>query len=267
MILLGFLLSFMAFGSSPPHWDQARSIRDRHEFIADNVEVIRPEESWQLLFAVTYVDADLRSSKDCLYYRIPGSKPGELKIRTMALEADCHREILSPGKWEQAGVSKLRLKTTPSGIRLDFSVNQKATTWEIFLPGAWKKPEPKLLLSSADYRSPRLIYLAPKSGAGKVTGGLADKVLCHDVGSDCREKSPSRCSDCANGFREIPNGCLVGPKVCGFEDCGGKDQAACRRGYVWQRKDLEFDCRTEASFAFCQKGFRISCDGDRAYCR
>lgn len=268
MIFLSlFLYSVLAFSGSPAKWEYARAIVDRHEFYKNDEEILTPANTWQALFAVSYMDAHLNSVKDCVFYRVPGDDPGKLKVKSVSVKTDCTSEILSPGDIEIEKISRLSFSTTDRSISLEYIQDSKPEKWNVTLVSDWKKPEPKLLLSSADYKSPRMIYLAPAKSGRFDFEALKDKVLCHDVDQDCREKSPSQCGHCENGWIEIPNGCLKGPKICGATPCGGKDLPACRRGISWQRKESQFDCRTDASFAWCSKGLAVSCDGDKAYCR
>lgn len=265
-----FLLLFQIFfvaADSPRKWENAKSIVERHEFYANGEVILKPKESWQTLFALTFLDSGLQLSKDCVYYRVPGDEPGRIKVKSVPAGKDCSSEILSPGDIEIINVTKLSFSTTGQTVLLDFTRENRKEKWSANIHLDWKKPEPKLLLSSSDFKSQRFIYLAPASGPENLPTALKAGTLCHDISGDCQEKSPSRCSSCDQGWHEIPNGCGVGPKVCGQSACGGKDQPACRRGMVWQRKEIEFDCRTDSSFAWCNKGRNIFCDGDKAFCR
>ncbi|MFL5786399.1 MAG: hypothetical protein ACJ76H_17425 [Bacteriovoracaceae bacterium] len=267
MTIFLLLFSFVIHAATPPKWENAKSIVDRHEFYPNDEEITKPQDTWQVLFALTFLDASFHVSKDCVYYRVAGTEPGKLKIKTLPVETDCANEILATGDEEWDQVTALKFATTPTSATLEFRKNGKAEKWTATLMKDWKRPEAKLLLSSADFKSPRMIFLAPAPLSEKNFRTLKDGTLCHDISSDCSEKSASFCQNCENGWTEIPNGCTAGPKVCGNVDCGGKDKPACRRGMVWQRKDFTPDCRSDSSFAWCSKGLQVSCDGDRAYCR
>lgn len=267
MPIFGVLISLMSMASEPGKWDLARAIVDKHEFYSNNELITKPRDSWQLLFAVTFLDESYRSSKDCVFYRVPGEAPGSLKVKTVAADVDCHAVILTVGDTEISPVSGLRFSEEGSGLRLTFEHSGKRTTWNAQPAQKWTRPEAKLLTSSADYKSSRLIYLAPSPAPAAIPAPLKDKTLCHDIANDCGSRAPSKCHLCENGWYEIPNGCQVGPKVCGASQCGGKDQPACRRGFVWNNTPVPADCRENPEFAWCSGKLTVSCDGDKAFCR
>lgn len=267
MIYFFLLISFLANAASPRKWEMAKGIVERHEFYENDEVISKPQNSWQVLFALTFIDSNFILSKDCVYYRVPGDELGKLKIKSVPFEAECNSQILSAGDVELDQVTNVSLFTEENALKLSFKQNNKNESWTLSTVSDWKKPEPKLLLSSADYKSPPMIYLASGSAVGKKPIGIQDGILCHNIASDCQELSSSTCKNCDHGWVEIPNGCSVGPKVCGVSLCGSKDQPACRRGTQWQRKGETYDCRSDTSFAWCSGNLTIVCDGDKAYCR
>lgn len=267
MIIFLLLQMLYVSADSPRKWENAKSIVDRHEFYQNGEAILKPKDSWQTIFALTFLDSSFQLSKDCVYFRVPGEEAGKIKIKTLPASKDCSSEILSAGDIEYTNVSNFSFSTTSESVLMDFTRDGKKEKWSANILLDWKKPESKLLLSSADYKSPRFVYLASSTGANAPLTTLKAGSVCHDITADCQERSPSRCHSCDQGWHEIPNGCSVGPKVCGPADCGGKDQPACRRGMNWQRKESDFDCRMDSSFAWCNKGRVVFCDGDKAYCR
>ncbi len=267
MIYLFFILSLFANAEAPRRWENAKTIVERHEFYGNGELITKPKDSWQVLFGLTFLDASFRISKDCVYYRVPGDEPGKIKIRSLPADIDCAKEILAAGDSETDQITNLQMTTENDSVILEFIGAEKKQKWEARMMKDWKRPEPKLLLSSAEYKSPSIIPLAPSPEGHSRLIAIRDGTLCHDVGADCEEKSPSLCRDCNSGWYEIPNGCPSGPKICGTLKCGGKDLPACRRGVEWQRKEIARDCRMNSSFAWCSPGLSVSCEGDRAYCR
>ena len=267
MIFLLLLQVLFASADSPQKWENTKSIVERHEFYNNGEVILKPKDSWQTLFALTFLDSAFQISKDCVYYRVPGDEPGRIKIKSLPARQDCATEVLTPGDLEILNVTNLSFVTSNSSVVMEFTQEGRKEKWMANVLLDWKKPEAKLLLSSSDYKSPRFVYLAPASGPEVSLAPMKRGTVCHDISIDCQEKSPSRCDSCDQGWHEIPNGCVVGLKVCGPSDCGGKDQPACRRGMEWQRKESEFDCRMDSSFAWCNKGRSVFCDGNKAYCR
>lgn len=270
--MMGFILlliSTMSFAVTRPlHWSYIVEAKEKHEFYKDFEEIKKPSHSWQALFALVYVDRDLKKIKDCVYYYVPGTDPGKLKIKTLPADTKCEDKLFEPGDLEINDIRKLHFSVSPKEVILDFAVKDASSTrWTAQLQDQYVRPEPALNISSAEFKSPKMILIAPKSVPTPVANQLKDKVLCHNINEDCAEVSPSTCAQCENGWYEVPNGCEKGPKYCGNVNCGGKGEPACRRGLKWQRAESEFDCRTDSSFAYCSRGAAIVCEGRKAFCR
>ena len=267
MMYLLLIVSFFAEAGIPRKWENAKDIVEKHEFYENNEVIIKPQNSWQSLFALTFVDSNFNLSKDCVYFKVPGDEPGRLKIKAVPHDVECNSEILALGDVELQDIHDFSFSVEENSVRMKFTQNNKREIWSVSTVADWKKPQPALLLSSADYKSPALIHLATGTSTQQKPSGIKDGVLCHNISSDCQELTPSQCQNCEHGWQEIPNGCATGPKLCGPSLCGGKDQPACRRGIIWQRSEQTFDCRSNTSFAWCSGKLSVVCDGDRTYCR
>lgn len=271
MGLMLIFVSLLSLADPTFRWNNSVKIVDRHEFYTNNEVIKKPRDSWQTLFAVLYRDTNLTESKDCVFYRVPGEEPGILKIKILKSTESCEAHLFNPGDEEWKGLKALQFAVQDNFLALNMTDEKfQVTRWDIALFNAYQHPEPKIFMSSAEYRAPKLMFLNPYKGQLKVspkktTLKLQNKV-CHEVTEDCSVKGPSTCSQCPNGWYEIPNGCPQGPKFCGSLDCGEKNQPACRRGMKYQKKELEFSCRDESSFAYCAKGLRIQCQGVLPYC-
>lgn len=269
MMILILLSSIFAFAQEPIHWSNLLKLSERHEFYKDHEAIISPKDSWQYLFSVLYVDRNLTKVKDCVFYRVPGLDKGILKIKTVQKDTSCESFLLKPGDREIPDVISLQFSITDNKLSLDLSFKDYRTEkWKGAFQGSFEKPQAKMGLSSAEFKGPKVILLARESNL-KETPRPFLKVgsLCHDINEDCEAKAPSACSSCEEGWYEVPNGCVSGPKYCGRAKCGAKDQPACRRGMKWQRKDEVFECRIDSSFAYCNKGLTVTCDGKKAFCR
>lgn len=271
MIILLLLSSLSVWAKAPTHWAHILEVKDRHEFYQNHQNIDAPKDAWQTLFSLVYVDSDLKRLKDCVYFRVPGKDPGVLKITTTSVMEPCEDQILNPGNLEVAGIKGLQFAVYDREVSIDLNLSDfKTQKWEAELQGNFVKPKPQMSMSSVELKSPKIIYLAPKSSVSVKADQvrfLKDKTLCHDVNEDCQEVKPSSCDQCESGWYEVPNGCEIGPKYCGTLNCGGKDAPACRRGMKWQRSEQQFDCRTNSSFAYCSKGLKVTCEGQKAFCR
>ncbi|MFP5387587.1 MAG: hypothetical protein ACLGHN_16040, partial [Bacteriovoracia bacterium] len=223
--LLLILLSSFTMASEPIHWSYILKIGDRHEFYENRQLIEKPKDAWQLLFSLNYIDGNLQKLKDCIFYRVPGSESGILKVTTLPVSSPCEEKLLSPGNLEIKDVKALQFNILDTEAEIDFSLADFTTRkWQARIQTPLSKPEAFSHLSSAAFKSPKIILIAPKSPmqVKKTTTYLAMDSLCHDVSDDCQEVTPSQCSSCSGGWYEIPNGCPIGPKYCGTLDCGKK---------------------------------------------
>jgi hypothetical protein len=270
MIFFLIFTSLFAFAQEPIHWRNLLKLSEQHEFYKNNEIILSPKDSWQSLFSVIYVDSDLSFLKDCVFFKVPGEETGILKIKTVSAKVDCEDYLLSPGDKDFSGIKTLQYFISDSKLTVDISFkNYKIEKWIGSFQSAFQKPTPKMAISSAEYKSPKLILLAPQSNIKDLNKKkfLKKEGLCHNINENCEQVSVQTCDECEEGWYEVPNGCAIGPKYCGRLNCGQKGLPACRRGVRWQRKQEEFDCRTDSSFAYCSKGLTVQCDGGKAFCR
>jgi hypothetical protein len=250
----------------PQHWGAALEIVDKHEFYEENRPITSPPETWQTLFAVTYITRNLKKVKDCVLYQIPGkTTSGMLKIISIPVSQDCSTVYFGPGDREVRDIQSLQYSSAPEGVELRFAQSRQMNLkWDVILIHP-KISEPKMGLSSAEFKAGKVILLS--SVSKDIPSSPPPTGKCHDIDDHCQEISASRCSQCADGWYEVPNGCPSGPKFCGVDHCGQKNQPACRRGMKYQQEDKKFECRIDHSFAYCNPGLVIQCEGSLAYCR
>lgn len=271
MIYLFFLLMNVSFADPSWKWANAIKIVDKHEFYTNNEMITRPKDSWQILFAVLYKNANLKSFKDCLLYKVPGESLGHLKLKTIKEEEKCEDFLYLAGDQEWKNLKALQYSITDKFLSMSLTDEKfQIERWDVPLFNVFEHPVPKALMSSAEYRSASIIYLTPYKGAGvtrpEKVAAIPDKKLCHDIAEDCSVKSVSSCTQCSEGWFEIPNGCPDGPKYCGKLECGMKGAPACRRGMKYQKIDKTYHCSEDDSFAYCMKGLTIQCQGNLPYC-
>lgn len=267
--ILIFLASFV-HAIEPAHWSYVQKIEERHEFYKNDELIDKPSNSWQLLLALVYVDEKFQAMKDCLFYKVPGEENGILKIITLPVSISCELKTLEQGDKEVSEIKSLQFAVNEEEVELMFTLSDyRSETWKAKLLSPYKKYRPKTSLSSGEFKSSPILFLAPEIEK-KITPPktFSSGEICHRINDDCEEISPSVCSQCPQGWYEVPNGCSQGPKYCGRLNCGKKNTPACRRGMKWQRKEIsEYDCRTNSSFAYCSNGLKVVCEGKNAFCR
>jgi hypothetical protein len=270
MIFLFALLTTPLFlGAQPVYWTSLIEVQERHEFYQDNELITKPRDSWQVLFAVVFPDRNLNMHKDCVFYRVPGEDAGIFKIKAVGLSQSCEKSIDEKGDVEISDLKALQFSFA-NELTLHFTFSDyRMLHWQIPIMNKFKALAVAPFMSSAQFRAPRLILLAPVRQVRdiKVEEKNSEVELCHDITDNCEELSPSTCQQCPEGWYEVPNGCSQGPKYCGMLVCGLKDSPACRRGMKYQRVRKKYECRTDTSFAYCAPGLIIQCSGNRAYCR
>lgn len=270
--MIAYLFLFLSVFSwalpMPGSWSSAFKIIEVHEFYPERKAITEPKDSWQHLFSILILNENFEEQKDCVFYFVPGEQPGRVKIKTISPADQCSDSLMNPGDNDWENISDLEFSRSEKGLKLSFTQSKKELiNWEILTSG-FTSPEPAPHMSSAELKSPRYVLLAKASSPSKEKNlYLSNDQLCHGINDSCEEVSASICHLCESGWYEIPNGCAKGPKFCGRLDCGGKNRPACRRGRDYQRKEKDFDCRLDNSFAYCQKGLSIQCEGQKAYCR
>ncbi len=270
IILFILLFPFLGQSAPPAHWDYLLELASRHEFYKENELLTKPQDSWQSMFDFVYIDQKFKFLKDCVYLRVPGKEPGILKVKTVSMDHKCQDYLLSPGDQEWKNLKTFQFHTGDKKLILDLGFQDfRSEIWEIRFQNNSVPREAGMSLSSAEFKGNKIFLLAPSrtSVESSVTTYPAADSLCHNINDDCQEVTPSTCHDCRDGWYEIPNGCFQGPKYCGRHFCGSKGRPACRRGMVWQGKEEPFDCRTDSSFAYCNKGLSVQCEGLKAFCR
>lgn len=271
--LILFFMSSWIFAEAPRNWMAATEIVEKHEFYSNNQMIEKPKNSWQLLFGIVYPDARMRLQKDCVFYKVPGDEAGTLKIKTVPKNSACDKFMLLPGNREIKEIKALQYTILENSLTLNLTMSEYRTeVWTTQFVNKFQKKDASLLMSSAEYKNPKVIYLSPESLSHTIENSPRPSknkrpVLCHSIGVNCEEISASTCSSCEDGWYEIPNGCLQGPKYCGQIDCGRKNMPACRRGVKYQKVRKEFDCTIDSSFAYCAQGLKVQCEGNQAYCR
>jgi len=264
------LTSLSVFAAEPAHWSHLLDISEQHEFYPSNEPIVKPTNSWQTLFGFNYIDQRFQRLKDCVFYKVPGVDAGELKIKTISSLEKCDSYLLKEGDAVVKNIKTFLFILVENKITFDMTfLDFKSEKWEAFFQKKHTRPGPAMHLSSAEFKSPKIIFLAAGKNLNQIKAGqfLAENSLCHDINEECQEMKPSTCDQCARGWYEIPNGCSSGPKYCGALSCGKKNGPACRRGMVWQKTEEAFDCVTNSTFAYCAEGLTVFCEGKKAYCR
>lgn len=271
IFILSFLLAWNLKAEAPRHWHSALEIADRHEFYKDGESIIKPKDSWQTLFSIVYPDGQLKLHKDCVFFRVPGTAPGELKIKKTLKDKPCDEFLFSAGDKTWSAVKAFDFSTKDDLVVINLTLDKyHSETWKVQILKQAQRPEPKLLMSSAEYKSNKIILLAPaeKIDLSEAQSGLLkDGQVCQEVSDDCQTIQASKCGLCSEGWYEVPTGCPVGPKYCGIQSCGRKNQPACRRGMKYQRVEAKYECRGDSSFAYCSPGLKLQCEGAQAFCR
>jgi hypothetical protein len=271
--MIGFLFLYfnLIWAQTPERWANALRIVEKHEFYTNNEVILKPKDSWQTLLGVISRDAQFGEVKDCVYYYVPGLDQGQLKIKSVPLTSVCEKFIFDKPDREWNNLRSLQFSFEYNYLTFfithqDYSVEK----WQVSLFEKYKNPSPRIFMSSAEHRSGTIIFLNSKTAdlyqklaKRKI---LKDGEICQIVDESCQVRGASTCSFCENGWYEIPTGCKVSPKFCGVQNCGAKHRPACRRGMIYQKTESEFNCRSNSSFAFCQRGLKIQCQGNLAYC-
>lgn len=251
------ILSVVSLASPVERWENMLNIVEQHEFYKNNEVINHPKDSWEALMGITYIDKDLRLHKDCVFYKVPGDELGILKIKTTNLETSCDKLKLEKPDEEWREIKSFQFSINLQNMFFHLTFNKfKAQRWDI-----------ERLNSNIDRNSKIISLSTIQSHKGTKLKLLKDGSWCHSISDECIETQIYRCDECAQGWFEVPNGCKVGPKMCGHIKCGEKNAPACRRGMTYQGQSKKYDCRIDSSFAYCEDGLTVQCEGHLAYCR
>ena len=261
--IVSLIFCFNLFAQMPVEWMSAVRLDEKHEFYQDGEVIEKPKGSWQHLFTVIYSTIGLGIKKDCVFYKVPSDELGILKIKSLNMNEKCDEMLFKEGDYTIQALRQLKYSTMGK-VHLWFTKQKyKTEEWEFKLKASLK-PKPKFQESSASFKSGPFLFLANK--VSQTDELLKDGTICHDIGDLCEELKPSLCHQCLNGWSELPNGCEIGPKVCGQQKCGEKNQPACRLGTSSLKPDKR-GCRLDPSFAYCRSGLTVECQGEKAFCR
>lgn len=280
-----FLLILFCFQTmaSPAQWQKrwwgAQEIVDKHGFYKENEIISTPANSIQSLMGIVYFSHQFEVIKDCLHYEIPSQQEmGKLFVVTTSLSTPCEETTGIPKRDSELRARSLSFNIEKSHLKILFS-DEKFRSKEILFqfPVLRDQRKASLFQSSVQQKYGRSVIVLSENTLEveqpKSLGRLGDDwqskklVQCQKVNDEC-VKEVSICDKCRYGYFEVANGCPTGgPKFCGVDKCGMKGMPACRRGYLYQNgEQTKMDCRLDHSFAFCQKGLRLRCQGSLAIC-
>jgi len=251
------------FAADFEHWVNASQVVDKHEFYKENEVVSVPKDTNQILFAVIFLNTTQELRKDCIIYKVPGEELGILKLKNIRANDNCKDYLFQKGDREWTDLRSLQYSLADNFISISMTQkNYEILRFDIPQIKKFTKLDPKMNISSAEYRAPKIIFNYLDSNVIRLKDGQA----CQKVKEDCSIEGTSQCESCENGWFEVPNGCNVGPKYCGYLSCGKRNGPACRRGYRYQLQEKKFHCTEDSSFAYCAKGLKVQCQGALAYC-
>lgn len=254
--LMLFLFALTSF-ALPDALISRYELIETHEFYQDNELIQRPLDAWQAIAAFSTVNTDLSLSKVCLKYYLKSQTEGTFRVEKKSMTENCSGagEIIS----EIKNLRGLQFQRTPH-FKITFTYQNFSTSeWNISLR---KKNDLRLLETPDRHLDETVLFV---SSGSENTGLLKDGTQCLKVLDDCTVEGTSVCHQCENGFLEAPNGCLISSQYCLKGSCGKKGGPACRRGVKFLRKRV-LDCRTDASFAFCEAGSTPVCQGQEVWC-
>lgn len=239
--------------------------------IFEQGEITHPPRSW-LPLAEFVIHQNGHLGKLCLVYRVPHSKEvkGTLRLIQKELENSCRYGHEQEYLFEIDNIHKLVIKKTQEN-ELEFNIDKKKI--QIMLAqklGANLYNKSKFSQSLRNGFYPGVIWLGVQGPAIRELSvkNLPERVsfrkvegfdVCHLVDENCKSQTRNLCHQCPFGFYEVPhpNCPQGGTKICGLNECGGKNQPACIK-QVKKEKDY---CRLESPLGFCQQGLELRCHG------
>lgn len=158
MAAIFFFITSIVMADPTLRWSSAIEIVEKHEFYTDHEAIKKPQDTWQTLFGVTFIDGRGTLIKDCVYYRVPGKALGILRLRTIAAADSCEKYIFEDTveKWDN--IKSLQFAITPERISLSMERTEyKTEKWDVPRLNLKPQVQPSLHMSSAEFRSGPLI--------------------------------------------------------------------------------------------------------------
>lgn len=250
---------------------------------------LRPEQqvgaSWKPFLKLTFMDSQTANFRaHCIHLKKPIENQVELQIVEIPPHLSCPEAEPKGELILAAKVGHFSWEEKNDGLKFTYSDEKRAgKNITIKFLNKEFRSRPVLFHSSAPRRVIKgLFFLSPSlhkeneasTIQPRLNGEFEDRLVnktaqvCRQVTNECVLVGQDECHLCRYGWFEVPNGCAKEKlKFCGVDRCGKKGEPACLRGYRYQRSRLaKMDCTVDDSFAFCEQGLSIQCEGHLAIC-
>jgi hypothetical protein len=277
--LILFSITFSAWSQIDYFMKASFAVENLYPFPLEGQEIKGSPGLWLPVLKTQILDDELGTHALCFYFRLPDTQPGEWRwseslngkcdylpdqktldqkkdIRTLKVQLDENKLVLTIEKeekrWQKYEYPLMNKKRS----------NEK---WELFSPKETSfGMKGVMLLAHFDKPgsySRQISYPSEASDAIKTSP-------CGGVDSTCKALADECSSLCPSGFFIVPNGCPQGgPRFCGYQKCGGKEEAACFRGHGNLENMDKKDLRVNQSSVYCQESYKVEVVGDLAICR
>lgn len=259
------------YAQTKKKWIGATRLINIHKYVKEKETLKKPAGTWQKIFEVEYDENPNTQRRDCLFYYIPfDGESGIIKI--VRFDEKCSFDGPNDDEEELKGIYNFSYEYRSdykAKYQLILKIDDKVLKYS-FNNFSKNELETKIGSSSNPTSKNYGVRVFPKKVNGEFLKKeiIEDGEVCFQVDSRCKIKKENHCDQCQGGsYSIIDNACPTKfTKVCGVNQCGYKNQAACIRGYISTDFKLDY-CMNDSPVGFCQKGLRVICYNGKLICR
>ncbi len=189
----------------------------------------------------------------CLFYRVPYKEiEGEILIEEKSDDQSCSIQPTEKIKYQITNVKNFKINLIDHKMFWDFEFELKKYKFEFFLvnlEGERKYNEYEPLIKKSFLPLMTFVNSEESGRLYRTLGKFDDRysqntaINCLKVNEKCEVIGENKCDFCKFGHYEvIKENCLIGPRFCGVNHCGQKDEPACIRGRKSMLDELDGIC-------------------------
>jgi len=215
--------------------------------------VTQPLGSYALLLELKVPKNSYLHVHDCVYYKVPFKEiSGELVIEEKNDDSKCDLDPSENAKIRISNVEKFKFETYKNQLIFDLMLNGVTHQLKFLMINLeeeriYQDYRPLLKKNHLSF----LTYLKNIDSGGRehLLGKYGDRyssdtsIACLKMNDQCEIVGENICDSCRYGhFEVIKHKCKTGPRFCGINRCGEKDEPACLRGQKSMLDDIDGIC-------------------------
>ncbi len=233
-------------------WISAISIDKNPNYVKDELITV-PENTFQKIIQINFLDNNFNLHRDCLIYYIPSKKgSGKLKVVSLSVGQKCEEVFMAEPVWEHERIYNFAygLKENKLILKIDSELIEFS-----LLNMKYSK--------STKYNLRVSLFDSKRKGIS-----LEEGDICFDIDDKCLVTKSNICDLCPGAVMPvIGSQCQkTTRKYCLTKVCGEQHGPACIRGFKATQYNENY-CIMDSPIGFCQKPYRVVCVDGELLCR